>query len=140
MESQIWVLIKGTVSLKVKSSERNRKLENLASLESQVCEVLLYCVTAAKEWDIYQTSSVATQVLQYSNALVQTVSQSQSTFPALPCLQSFRLRHPYNLDDSTVYVYCITVSYKSHAQHTRFDFWAVSWKCGSGSIAENSSF
>ena len=41
-ESRIWVLIKGTASLEVKSSEQNRELENFTSLEQRVCEVLLY--------------------------------------------------------------------------------------------------
>ena len=41
-ESRIWVLIKGTASLEVKNGERNRELENFASLEPRVCEVLLY--------------------------------------------------------------------------------------------------
>ena len=36
------MLNKGTASLEVKNSERNRELENFASLESRVCEVLLY--------------------------------------------------------------------------------------------------
>ena len=36
------MLIKGTASFEVKNSERNRELENFASLEPQVCEVLLY--------------------------------------------------------------------------------------------------
>ena len=36
---------KGTASLEVKSSERNRELENFASLEQRVCEVLLYFET-----------------------------------------------------------------------------------------------
>ena len=36
------MLIKGTASLEVKNSERNRELENFASLEPRVCEVLLY--------------------------------------------------------------------------------------------------
>ena len=40
--SRIWMLVKGTASLEVKSSERNRELENFASLEPRVCEVLLY--------------------------------------------------------------------------------------------------
>ena len=39
---QIWVLNKGTASLEVKKSERNCELENFASLEPRVCEVLLY--------------------------------------------------------------------------------------------------
>ena len=39
---RIWVLNKGTASLEVKNSERNRELENFASLEPRVCEVLLY--------------------------------------------------------------------------------------------------
>ena len=34
--------IKGTASLEVKNSKRNRELENFASLEPRVCEVLLY--------------------------------------------------------------------------------------------------
>ena len=33
---------KGTANLEVKSSERNRELEDFASLELRVCEVLLY--------------------------------------------------------------------------------------------------
>ena len=39
-------------------------------------------------------------------------------------------------------IYChnhsvyITVSCKSHAQHTRFEFWAVRWQSGGGSIAD----
>ena len=37
------MLIKGTTSLEVKNSERNRDLENFASLELRVCEVL--CIT-----------------------------------------------------------------------------------------------
>ena len=36
------MLIKGTASLEVKNSERNPELENFASLEPRVCEVLLY--------------------------------------------------------------------------------------------------
>ena len=36
------MLNKGTASLEVKNSERNRELENSASLEPRVCEVLLY--------------------------------------------------------------------------------------------------
>ena len=36
------MLNKGTASLEVKNSERNRELENFASLEPRVCEVLLY--------------------------------------------------------------------------------------------------
>ena len=36
------MLNKGTASLEVKNSERNRELENIASLEPRVCEVLLY--------------------------------------------------------------------------------------------------
>ena len=36
------MLNKGTASLEVKNSERNRELENFVSLEPQVCEVLLY--------------------------------------------------------------------------------------------------
>ena len=36
------MLIKGTASLEVKNSERNRELENFASLEPRVCEVLLH--------------------------------------------------------------------------------------------------
>ena len=36
------MLIKGTASLEVKSSEGNRELENFASLEPRVCKVLLY--------------------------------------------------------------------------------------------------
>ena len=43
--SRIWMLVKGTASLEVKSSERNRELENFASLEPRVCEVLLYIVS-----------------------------------------------------------------------------------------------
>ena len=39
------MLIKGTASLEAKSSERNRELENFASLEPRVCEVLLYSLT-----------------------------------------------------------------------------------------------
>ena len=35
-------VIKGTASFEVKSSDRNRELENFASLEPRVCEVLLY--------------------------------------------------------------------------------------------------
>ena len=38
------MLNKGTASLEVKNSERNRELENSASLEPRVCEVLLYFV------------------------------------------------------------------------------------------------
>ena len=40
-ESRIWVLIKGTASLEVKSSEWNRELENFASFEPGVSEALL---------------------------------------------------------------------------------------------------
>ena len=36
------MLIKGAASLEVKNSERDRELENFASLEPRVCEVLLY--------------------------------------------------------------------------------------------------
>ena len=35
-------VIKGTASLEVKNSKRNRELENFASLELRVCELLLY--------------------------------------------------------------------------------------------------
>ena len=35
-------MIKGAASLEVKSSDQNRELENFASLELQVWEVLLY--------------------------------------------------------------------------------------------------
>ena len=38
------MLNKGTASLEVKNSERNRELENFASLEPRVCEVLLYLI------------------------------------------------------------------------------------------------
>ena len=39
-------VIKGTASLEVKSSKRNRELENFASLEPRVCEVLLYLLNS----------------------------------------------------------------------------------------------
>ena len=52
--SRIWMLVKGTASLEVKSSERNRELENFASLEPRVCEVLLYLGLALAD---QQTSS-----------------------------------------------------------------------------------
>ena len=38
---QIYI-VKGAASLESKSSDRNRELENFASLELRVCEVLLY--------------------------------------------------------------------------------------------------
>ena len=40
------MLNKGTASLEVKNSERNRELENFASLEPRVCEVLLYYLSS----------------------------------------------------------------------------------------------
>ena len=50
------MLNKGTASLEVKNSERNRELENFASLEPRVCEVLLYSQTATG--NVTQTSTV----------------------------------------------------------------------------------
>ena len=41
-------IVKGTASLEAKSCERNRELENFASLETRICEVLLYLGIFAK--------------------------------------------------------------------------------------------
>ena len=49
----ILMLNKGTASLELKNSERNRKLENFASLEPRVCEVLLYLGKVEKVYDSF---------------------------------------------------------------------------------------
>ena len=46
------MLNKGTASLEVKNSERNRELENSASLEPRVCEVLLYFQNKSLKYEV----------------------------------------------------------------------------------------
>ena len=82
------MLNKGTASLEVKNSERNRELENFASLEPRVCEGLLYCeMTAGIGATVFEHTDGQTE--GRANIKVEIVIQNRIK----PFL--FRLFDPY---------------------------------------------